>query len=243
MIPFTAKLFASMLAVLLISLLFHAPIIAPRKPANLLSHLPQSSGEPNFRVELHSLTEHGPQIVLTNLSEEPLTACFLRISFWTKEKPSGIFWDAFIQNVPPIAKDADVSMPLRPVIGKRYPDKFEVAAAVWADGTTSGSPDELKRIFSIRAHRAAQLDRIITLAQTGLQQEWTREQYLDALAQASSVSSEAYALKSTLEANPNLDTKPRTRQRTIQTMLDYYTRQRDALRQSKPDFQLFMNRS
>ena len=234
---FTHALLARIVSVLLFSLLVHLPVLEPREPAHLPSHPRQSSGQPNFRVEIHSVTERGPQIVLTNLSEEPLTACFLQISFWKEDrKPIGELWDAFLQNTSPIAKDGDVSLPLGHVVGQPLPDKVEVAAAVWADGTTFGSPDELKRILSNRAYRAHSLDRIISLLQMGLQQEWTRDHYLVALDQAPTVSSQAYGLRSTLNANPNLDTKPRVRQRIVQRMLDSFSRERDLLRQSKPDF-------
>jgi hypothetical protein len=240
---FTHALLARIVSVLLFSLLVHLPVLEPGEPAHLPSHPRQSSGQPNFRVEIHSITEHGPQIVLTNLTEEPLTACFLQISFWKEDrKPIGELWDAFLQNTSPIAKDGDVSLPLGHVVGQPLPDKVEVAAAVWADGTTFGSPDELKRILSNRAYRAHSLDRIISLLQTGIQQDWTRDQYLTALDDKSrAISAEAYGLRSTLEANPNLDTKPRVRQKIIQTMLDSFSKERDLLRQSKPDFNTPIN--
>jgi hypothetical protein len=240
---FTHTLLARIVSVLLFSLLVHLPVLEPGEPAHLPSHPRQSSGQPNFRVEIHSITEHGPQIVLTNLSEEPLTACYLQTSFWKEDrKPSGILWDAFVQNVPAIAKDADVSMPLGHVGGEPNPDKVEVAAAVWADGTTYGSPDQLNRVFSNRAYWANSLSRVISLLQAGLQQEWTRDQYLAALDKApDAVTSQAFGVRSTLKVNTNLDAKPGILKKIIQEFVDRLSTERDALRQSKPDFNAPMN--
>ena len=234
---FTHALLARVVSVLLFSLLVHLPVLEPGEPAHLPSHARQSSGQPNFRVEIHSLTEHGPQIVLTNLSEEPLTACYLETSFWKEDrKPSGMVWDVFLQHQSPLAKDVDVSLPLGHVVGQPYPDKVEVAAAVWADGTTFGPSDHLRRILSNRAYRAHSLDRIISLLQTGIQQDWTRDQYLTALDNKSrAISAEAYGVKSTLDANPNLDTRPQVRQKVIQRFIDSFSAEREVLRQSKPD--------
>jgi hypothetical protein len=243
MITFTHTFLARLLIVLFISMFAHVPAVESRDPANRLSHMPQSSSELNFRADIHSLTEHGPQIVLTNLSEEPLTACYLQTSFWKVDrKPSGKLWDVFVQNLSPLAKDAEVSIPLGHMVGESYPDKVEVAAAIWADGTTFGRPDLLKLILSSRAYRANSLDQIISLLQTGVQQDWTRDQFLAALdGKSQATSLEASSLKSTLQANPNMDTRPRVRQRLIQIMLDTFSRRRDALRQSKPDFNTPIN--
>jgi hypothetical protein len=243
MIAIANKLLARLLVVLFISMFAHARTVESCDPAKQPIDMPQSSSEPNFRAEIHSLTEDGPQIVLTNLSEEPLTACYLQTAFWKVDrKPSGQLWDVLVQNLSPLVKDAEISIPLVHMVGESYPDKVEVAAAVWADGTTFGRPDLLKRILISRASRANSLDQIISLMQTGIQQDWTRDQFLAALdGKSLATSVEASSLKSTLQANPNMETRPRVRQRIIQLMLDTFSRRRDALRQSKPDFNTPIN--
>jgi hypothetical protein len=243
MITVTNKFLAGLLVILFLSMFAHAPTLESREPANRLSDMPQSSSELNVRAEIHSLTEHGPQIVLTNLAEEPLTACYLQTSFWREDrKPIGQLWDALAQNLSPLVKDAEISIPLVHMGGESYPDKVEVAAAVWADGTTFGRPDQLKRILSNRASRANSLDQVISLVETGIQQDWTRDHFLAVLdSKTLATSVEAYSLKSTLQANPKLETRPRDRQRIIQLMLDTFNKRRDALRHSKPDFNTPIN--
>ena len=233
---FSHALLARIVSVLLFSLLVQAPILESRESAPLPPRPPQSFGRPGFLIQIQSALNPEPRIILTNLSEEPLTAVYLQMYSSTENrKRSGELWDAFLQNRSPLAKDVGISLSLSHAVGERIPDKVEVAAAIWADGTTFGPPDQLKRILSNRASRAAVLDGLVSFLQTGLQQEWTREQYLAALDQAPTVSSQAYGLRSTLNANPNLDTKPRVRQKVIQRFIDSFSAEREVLRQSKPD--------
>jgi hypothetical protein len=133
-------------------------------------------------------------------------------------------------------------LPLGHFVGQPYPDKTEVAAAVWADGTTFGPSDHLKRILSNRAYQANTLNRVISLLQTGLQQEWTRDQYLAALDKApDALASQAFGVRSTLKVNTNLDANPNIRKKLIQDLIDRLSAERDALRQSKPDFNAPIN--
>ena len=235
---FTHLLLARILTFLLITIPIAAPILDSRERAHQPHRSPQSSGQPDFRVVIDSVTEREPQIILTNLSEVPLTACFINISFWRENrKQGGVLWDAFLINKPQIAKEANVSLPLGHVDGEPYPDKVEVAAAIWADGTTFGDADYLKHILRGRADLANKFDRVISLLQTGLQQEWTRDQYLAALEKLPDASKpQAYGVRSTLKLNTNLDGHQAILKHLIQEFIDRFGVQRDALRQSKPDF-------
>jgi hypothetical protein len=235
---FTHTLLARILTFLLITLPIAAPILKSRELAHQPHRSPQSSGQPDFRVVIDSVTEPQPQIILTNLSEVPLTACFMNISIWSEARRQGVtLWDAFLLNKPPIAKEANVSMPLGHIVGQPYPDKVEVAAAVWADGTTYGDADLLKHILRGRASRAQALNQIVLLLQTGLEQEWTRDQFLAALDKMPDVlTREAFGVRSTLKVNTNIDANPKIRKNLIQTFIDRLSPERDALRQSKPDF-------
>jgi len=229
---------ASALCMVLVSFFIQTPILESREPPPQPSHSPQLSTEPEIQVEIHSANERDTRIVLTNLSEQSLTAFFLHISYASENRAaSKMLWDAFQQNKSPVAKNATVELPLGHAPGVPFLGKIKVAAAVWADGATFGSPDELRHIFANRAFRARALDRIISLLQTGLQQQWTRDKYLAALEQEPKfVASQALGLSSTLKANENLDSDPRTRQKLIEEMLQRFAEERDALRRSKPDF-------
>ena len=112
---------------------------------------------------------------------------------------------------------------------------MEVAAAVWADGRTFGRPDLLKAILMQRTSFLNGYDAGITLLQTGREQNWTRGEYLaavDRVKTGPSLSSVATrAIKSTLEANPRLDERPRSLRNVVEHMVESFTQRRDALRQ------------
>ena len=148
---FTHALLARIVSVLLFSLLVQAPILESRESAPLPPRPPQSFGRPGFLIQIQSALNPEPRIILTNLSEEPLTAVYLQMYSSTENrKRSGELWDAFLQNRSPLAKDVGISLSLSHAVGERIPDKVEVAAAIWADGTTFGPPDQLKRILQSR---------------------------------------------------------------------------------------------
>ncbi|MGA8223263.1 MAG: hypothetical protein WB780_16550 [Candidatus Acidiferrales bacterium] len=220
-------------------------IFPPVQPLLLESHElsrrpppAQFSTQPEIQVEIQISNERDTRIVLTNQVEEPLTAVYLQISYLSESRtPSKMGWDAFIQNNPPIAKNANVSLPLGHTPGVPFLGKVEVIAAVWASGTMFGPPDKLKYIFTNRAYQVRALDRLIPLLQTGLQEQWTREQYLVALDKMpDEFTRQALGLRSTLKVNPNFDAKLEIRRMLIQQFIDRFCAQREALRQSKPDF-------
>jgi hypothetical protein len=167
----------------------------------------------------------------------PLTAFVVEMSHSAENRrSSGVRWDAILQRHSPLEKDASVSLALGHFTSEPYPDKVEVAAAVWADGTTFGRPDLLKRILTNRANQANALDRLISIMQKGLQEDWRREQYQIVIEREPEwVSIQARGLVSSIKANANFDSQIRVRQTIIQLLLDLSVKDRDALRQSKPD--------
>jgi hypothetical protein len=214
------------------------PIIASHESPRLPPLAPQFSTQPEIQVEIQIANERDTRIVLTNLSEEPLTAVYLEISYLSENRtPSKMGWDALLQNKSPIAKNANLSLPLGHTPGVPFLGKVEVAAAVWARGTMFGPPDKLKYIFTNRAYWARAFDRLIPLLQTGLQQEWTREQYLVALEKMpDELTRQAFGVRSTLKVNSDFDANLEIRKKLIQQFIERFSAQRDALRQSKPDF-------
>jgi hypothetical protein len=172
--------------------------------------LGQCADQQAFRAEIQSDDERGPRSVVTNLCDAPLTAFFLQ-SFSPKDEKAagGRLWDAFTQNASPIGKDGHISFPLSQVVGEPFPDKLEVVAAIWADGSTFGNPARQKLILGNRIACEQSYDAAISLLQRGLQENWTREEYLEALDQRKrdkrllDVAGET--MESNLTRNPSVD--------------------------------------
>lgn len=59
----------------------------------------------------------------------------------------------------------------------------KLVAAVWEDGSTFGPDELLARIFDSRRTLADSYDRAIAMLQTGLEKNWTAEEYLAAAQQ------------------------------------------------------------
>jgi len=101
-----------------------------------------------FQLDLQPDTGGGPHFVVTNLCAEPLTAFCLETSSSVDGKPTGgQLWDALVPHRSLIAKEGTMAQSLAHVVGQPFSDKIEITAAVWADGSTFGDPDKLKRIF------------------------------------------------------------------------------------------------
>jgi len=62
---------------------------------------------------------------------------------------------------------------------------------------------------------------------------WSRNQFLVALS-GKKATGPIYAMQRTLEANKNLDQKPRYVQTVAQRLLESFTQKREILRQAKP---------
>jgi hypothetical protein len=198
-------------------------------------HLQSNAQEtPRFQIEIHASTDRGPSFTLTNLSSKVLTACSLKISTPSEPgKPMRIDWDAPVQGVPPLQPQGSTPLPLPRVVGGDLPDKVEVAAGIWADGETFGEVDWVKVILQTRASRASEYEQTTALLRRGLEQNWTRDAYLSAL-KSLPFSGSSYGIRSTLEANPQLDGNARLLQQLVQRLLDSLNQKAEALRQAKP---------
>jgi hypothetical protein len=193
--------------------------------------------DPGVRIELQLDDERGPHFTFTNLDEKALTACYLEItSSSDNHDRTGMDWDALIGRQSPIEQGRSISMALPHRVGGPFPDKVEVGAAVWVDGSTFGRPDLIKLIIANRRMRVQEFQRAISLLQAGLEQNWTGAQYLAALEdpqKKAGFGGAAYEISSTIKANVDLDSNPP--QRLVRSMLESFTRQLDRLRESKPD--------
>jgi hypothetical protein len=192
-----------------------------------------------FRTEILPSADGGPKFTVTNLSDNTLTACVIRFSVSSQAKPeSHMDWDAIVQggrntrrgSQQPLEPQASLTMSLPHVVGDPLPDKVEVVAGVWADGTTFGEADWLKVILGNRAYFASSYEQAISFLKSGLDQKWTRDQYLEALSKEPK-SGPFYAIRRTLEANRNAS---RILERIIQHLLKYFTENLTLLRQAKP---------
>jgi hypothetical protein len=233
---FTLGFIARSLPIAFLLLLLPSRILVAQEPPPASSVSPQSAAEPNLRVEVDSSTEGQTQVIATNVSDVPLTACALSVGSSTADLSAyGIWWDSVYMGLSPLVKDASLTFPLQYIVASLHPNKAVVKAAIWADGTTFGNPDTLERILLTRRDRAQTLDQVISVLRKGLQEDWRRDAYLTALDHESkSVSSLSHMFRATIKATADFDSNLQVRHSTVQSELDSLIKQRDALRQSKP---------
>jgi hypothetical protein len=118
------------------------------------------------------------------------------------------------------------------VVGDPYPDKVEVIAGVWADGETFGQPEWVKIILTDRERQAFAYEQAANFLQRGLDLNWTREQFLQALNDMPN-SIAIFSVRSTLEANQNAE-KTRILRHILLGMLDTFTGKYERIRKAKP---------
>jgi hypothetical protein len=176
----------------------------------------------------------GAKFSLKNLNNKSLTACVLQLSSSSETKPQGkTQWDSLVQNVPPIAPGESMAQFLGHAVGGPIPDKVEVLAGVWEDGETFGEPAWVKRILGARQLQANAYGLAITLLRQGAEQNWTLEQYKQALSDKPN-SLPFVSLKSTLGANEGFSQRPSSLRHVMQIMLDSFTRRYEEFQRSKP---------
>jgi hypothetical protein len=170
----------ALILVVLAFLIYRARAAAP--PAQL-------QAQSNFRIET-TLDEKVPTFTVTNLSSKTLTAAHFRFSSSARHAPmSEMSWD-------PLWQGSDGSQPLSP--GPLLPgtsmtmylphgvdapptDQVEILAGIWADGETFGDLSKLKVVVNHRVPLASSYEQTIAIVQRGLDENWNRTQYLQAL--------------------------------------------------------------
>lgn len=198
-----------------------------------------------FQVDLQPDIGNGPHFALRNFCDAPLTAIFLHIvSPDDARVEAGQLWDALMQRQPPVAKGGSASIQLVHRAGQPFTAKIDVGAAVWADGSTFGNPELVWHILANRAVDMRSCDWAISLLQQGLQQNWTRDQYVAALDQKKKEGLVSgfldTSIRGNLQRNPILDSAGGLPQ-VLQRMTETFAQKRDLLRQSKPDLSALGN--
>ena len=194
----------------------------------------QTVERPRFQIEIQAIGEGGPRYKVTNLTGKTVTACVLRLSSSAESKElSRTVWDALLQDELPIEPGASISQYLSHVAGGPLPDKIEVVAGVWANGESFGQPDWVKVILKNREMRASAYEQATIMLQQGLDQNWTRDQYLQALSDKPNTGP-IYAIRSTLVANQQFAENPKLLRHAMQMMLESCTQKYEQIRKAKP---------
>jgi hypothetical protein len=194
----------------------------------------QTVEQPRFQIDIQAAGGAGPRYTVTNLTGKTVTACDLRLSSTSERKEqSRTVWDALLQDELPIEPGARISQYLSHVVGDPLADKIEVVAGVWADGETFGQPDWVKVILKNREMRASAYEQATSMLQRGLDQNWTRDQYLQALSDKPN-SGPLYGIQSTLFANQQFAEKPQLLRHAMQMMLESFRQKHEQLRKAKP---------
>lgn len=188
---------------------------------------------PNFEIKIQTEGERAPKYTVTNLTGKTVTACVVTLSSSLESNDqSRTVWDALVQNVPPIEPNVSMSQFLAHRVGGPLPDRVEVVAGVWVDGETFGDPERVNAILKGRESLVAAYDQAIALLREGMDQKWTREQYLQAL--NGKPNSVFYGIRATLTANENLDEQPQLSNELMQKLLDSFAEKSDKLKKAKP---------
>ncbi len=217
------KIFAGAFCVLSVATLFSLPVHGQSAVIE----------PPKFQIEIQTAGDGSPKYIVTNLTGKTVTACAVRLSSSLEKGVSYTLWDALVQDVRPIEPDASISQYLGHRVGGPLPDKVEVVAGVWVDGENFGDPDWVKAILKNRETLVVAYEQAITLLRQGLDQNWTRDQYLQALKDRPN-QGPFYAIRSTVTANRNFDMQPRLSHRVMQLMLDSFLQKSDQLGRTKP---------
>jgi hypothetical protein len=189
--------------------------------------------QPRFQIEIQPAGDRGPRYTVTNLTGKTVTACVIELSSSSRatEKWKTI-WDALLQDQLPIEPGASISQYLLHEEGGPLPDKVDVLAGVWTDGETFGQSFWVKNIVETRALRASEYELTATILRQGLEQDWSRDRYLQAIGDEPD-SKPIYAIRSTLLVNQQFTAK-RPLRRAMQMLLESFVRKSSQLRNAKP---------
>ena len=226
------------MTVLATFLLFLALMIAPSLHAQ--SDVSVDSG---FRIEIQTVIDGKPSFTFTNLFNDTLTACVIR--FYLSSRPTWhaeLDWAPLVQDLPinrvgaehPLDAGTSKTMYLPHAVGESLPDKVEVVAAIWADGETFGDDKWLKVLLKNRASLASAYEGAIGILQKGMDENWTRIQFLEAV--SSKPTAATLAIRNTLGGNRIFDAKPQLLRHALQNLQAYFEQKLDLLRKSRPAF-------
>jgi len=190
--------------------------------------------QPRFQIEIQAIGEGGPRYTVTNLTGKPVTACVFQLSSSSQSHgKSKTVWDSVLQDEQPIEPGGSISQYLSHTVGNPLPDKVDVVAGVWADGQTFGDSVWVKNILETREMRASAYEHAAAVLQQGLDQNWTRDQYLQAINDKPN-SGPIIAIRSTLQANQQFAEKPQRLRGTIQVLLESFRQKSAQIRKAKP---------
>ncbi len=168
-------------------LLFRAapiPAQTPHEPTGLerrfARHFPE---KPPVLFEFAESAEHRPLIIITNLHQYPLTAYVVQTEPKSaNDTPQTLTYDALTRMgglLAPIPRSLSHKIGVPHIVGAPVPDP-KLVAAVWEDGSTFGPDDLLARISNIRKAQADSYDLAIATLKTGLEKNWSVEEYVTA---------------------------------------------------------------
>ncbi len=162
------------------------PAQIPHGPTDLDRRLARHFTEkPPVLFEFAEDANHRPLIIVTNLHQFLLTAYVVQTEPKSADdSPQSLVCDALtrIGLLAPIPKGLSYKMGVPHVVEGPVP-VAKLVAAVWEDGSTFGPDDLLARISNSRKALADSYDRAIAALQTGLDKNWTAEEYLTAAQQ------------------------------------------------------------
>lgn len=145
-------------------------------------HFPE---RPPVQFEFAEDAEHRPLIIITNSHQSSLTAYVVQTEPKSADDHAQtLIYDALtrVGLLAPIPRGLSHKIGIPHIVGGLVPDA-KLVAAVWEDGSTFGPDDLLARISNSRKAMADSYDRAIATLQTGLDKNWTLEEYLTAAQQ------------------------------------------------------------
>jgi hypothetical protein len=191
---------------------------------------------PKFKIVIRAAAEkgQGPSFAVTNLTAKTVNACIFEQSYPSQAaRKTTQVWDTLIEGNGPIEPGQTVLRPLSPIIGNALPDKVEVIAGTWADGKSFGPLKWASDIFKNRALRASENEDAVAILQRGLDQNWNRDQYRQALSDQPDTGP-VYTVRTALTATQQTGQTPQEFTHTMQFLLQNFKQQADKLRKSIP---------
>jgi hypothetical protein len=162
------------------------PAQAPHEPTDLERRLGRHFPEgPPVLLEFVEGAEHSPLLIVTNSYQFPLTAYPVQIGPKSaNDRSQTLIFDALtrVGLLTAIPRGLSHKIGVPHIVGGPVPDA-KLVAAVWEDGNTFGPDELLSRVTNSRRALADSYDRAIASLQTGLDKNWTAEEYVIAAQQ------------------------------------------------------------